>query len=164
MIRQATSGDSETGNVLCDRAHRLAGISIGPQTLISGALHLIGPGRIQQRLRIGARCYLPTSLFIDLTGNVSVGDDVGIGHHCVLVTSGHEIGPPRRRLGIARPQAAAIGAGAWIGACVTILPGVTIGPGAIVGGGSIVTRDVPANTLALGSPARVIGTLEQSHE
>jgi maltose O-acetyltransferase len=140
--------------------YRLAGITIGPQTLIAGALHLIGPGRIERRLRIGARCYLTTPLFIDLTADVWIGDRVGIGHHCVLITSGHEIGPPEQRMGAAHPRPIAIGDGAWIGARVTILPGVRIGPGAVVGAGSLVTSDIPANALALGVPARVIRPLE----
>jgi acetyltransferase-like isoleucine patch superfamily enzyme len=141
--------------------YRLAGIEIGSQTLIAGALHLIGPGRIERRLRIGGQCYLTTPLFIDLTADVSVGDRVGIGHHCLLITSGHEIGPPEQRLGAAHPKPIAIGDGAWIGAGVTILPGVSIGPGAVVGAGSLVTSDIPANALALGVPARVIRPLEQ---
>jgi maltose O-acetyltransferase len=142
--------------------YRLAGISIGPQTLIAGSLHLIGPGRIQRRLRIGARCYLTTPLFFDLTADVSIGNGVGIGHHCVLITSGHEIGPPDQRMGAATPEPIMIGDGAWIGADVTILPGITIGPGAVIGAGSLVTNNIPANTLALGAPARVIRTLDRA--
>lgn len=50
---------------------------------------------------------------------------------------------------------------AWIGAASTILPGVTIGKNAIVGANSLVTKDVPANTIVAGSPARVIKTIEE---
>jgi maltose O-acetyltransferase len=140
--------------------YRLGGIFVGPHTLIAGRLKLIGPGRIQGRLRIGGQCYLTTPLFIDLTSNVSIGEAVGIGHHCVLVTSGHVIGPAGRRLGDAAPEPIVIGDGAWIGAGVTILPGVSIGAGAVIGAGSVVTSDIPANTLALGVPARVVRALD----
>jgi maltose O-acetyltransferase len=140
--------------------YRLAGIKIGPRTLLAGAMHLIGPGRIERRLRIGALCYLTTPLFIDLTAAVSIGDRVGIGHHTVLITSQHEIGPPEQRMGPAHGKPIVIGDGAWIGARVTILPGVTIGPGAVVGAGSLVTTDIPANAVAAGVPARVMRHLE----
>ncbi|MGO1885884.1 MAG: DapH/DapD/GlmU-related protein, partial [Citricoccus sp.] len=47
----------------------------------------------------------------------------------------------------------------WLGANVTVLPGVTIGDNSVVGAGSVVTKDVPANTVAVGSPARVVREL-----
>ena len=49
----------------------------------------------------------------------------------------------------------------WIGACVTIMPGVTIGENAVIGGGAVVTKDVPANTIAAGVPAKVIREIGQ---
>ena len=49
----------------------------------------------------------------------------------------------------------------WIGGNVTILPGVTIGEGAVIGAGAVVTQDVPARSLAVGAPARVVRTLEE---
>ncbi len=49
----------------------------------------------------------------------------------------------------------------WLGANVTVLPGVTIGDDAVVGAGSVVTKDVPARTVAVGSPARLVRTIEE---
>ncbi len=49
-----------------------------------------------------------------------------------------------------------IGANCWIGGSVTILPGVTIGSGTTIGAGSVVTRDIPANVIAVGNPCRVL--------
>ncbi|WP_166982523.1 DapH/DapD/GlmU-related protein [Paramicrobacterium fandaimingii] len=54
----------------------------------------------------------------------------------------------------------AIGSNLWLGANVTVLPGVTIGEDAVVGAGSIVTKDVPARTIVVGSPARVIHSVD----
>ena len=53
-----------------------------------------------------------------------------------------------------------IGKNVWIGSDCTILPGVTIGDGAIIGAGSVVTKSIPANTIAVGNPARVIKEIE----
>jgi maltose O-acetyltransferase len=64
-----------------------------------------------------------------------------------------------RRAGDLKAEPVTIGDGAWIGARATILPGVTIGGGAVVAAGSVVTRDLPANVLAGGVPARVIREL-----
>lgn len=141
--------------------YRLGGISIGARSLIAGRLELIGPGDIGPRLKIGRGCWLNAPVFADLTGEISIGDGVTLGHHVVLVTARHERGPSSRRAGPSRSAAIVIGDGAWIGAGVTILPGVTIGPGAVVGAGSVVLRDVPADTLAVGSPARIVRRLDE---
>ena len=66
---------------------------------------------------------------------------------------------PAKRADIV-PAPVVIGAGAWIGSNATILPGVTIGDGAVVAAASVVTKDVPPRTVVVGSPARVIRTIE----
>lgn len=139
--------------------YRLSGISIGSHTLIAGRLDLIGPGRIEGRLRIGEHCWINAPFFADLTGDVTIGDHVTIGHHVVLATAHHEEGPHGHRAGAVDPAPIVIGNGCWIASRVTILPGVTVGEGSVVGAGSLVTRDVPANTLAVGVPARPLRKL-----
>ncbi len=57
------------------------------------------------------------------------------------------------------PAPVTIGANVWIGANVTVLPGVAIGDNAVVAAASVVTKDVPVNTVAVGSPARVVRSL-----
>ena len=61
------------------------------------------------------------------------------GHHTVIVTTTHELGPRERRVGRRVRQGVTIGDGVWMGGCVTMLPGVTIGPGAVVLAGAAVT-------------------------
>jgi acetyltransferase-like isoleucine patch superfamily enzyme len=140
--------------------YRLAGISIGARTLVAGRLDLIGPGRIERRLRIGAHCWINAPFFADLTGDITIGDHVTVGHHVVLVTADHEQGPAGHRAGAVDPAPIVIGNGCWIASRVTVLPGVTIGQGSIVGAGSLVSRDVPPDTLVVGVPARPLRKLD----
>ncbi|MEP7190805.1 MAG: DapH/DapD/GlmU-related protein, partial [Roseiflexaceae bacterium] len=81
------------------------------------------------------------------------------GHHVVVLTGSHEVGPPSQRAAALYTKTVTIGDGAWLGARCTILPGVTIGAGAIVAAGAVVNRDVPPNTLVAGIPAHVVKSL-----
>jgi len=139
--------------------YRLAGIRIGPRTLVFGRLTLAGPGPVHKRLQIGADCIINAPLFLDLSAEIRIGNRVSIGHHCVFVTAHHEVGPPSFRAGrnIGRPVL--VEDGSWIAARSTLLPGVTVGQSSIVASGAVVTRDVPSNVLVGGVPARPIKTL-----
>ncbi len=144
--------------------YRLAGISIGPHSLLAGRLELIGPGPITGQLTIGRDCWLNAPFFADLTRTITIGDRVTIGHHVVLVTASHVFGSSARRAGPVRSAPIVIGDGVWIAARVTILPGVTIGAGSIIGAGSVVTRDIPERTLAFGTPARPVRQLSRDED
>lgn len=109
--------------------YRLAGVSIGPHTLLAGRLELIGPGRIEERLKIGRDCWLNAPLFADLTNSITIGDRVTIGHHAVLVTASHALGPASKRAGQVMSAPIVIGDGVWIAARVMILPGSPSVPG-----------------------------------
>lgn len=100
--------------------------------------------------RIGNRVRIHSGAFLELTG---VGDDVFIGPNAVFCDDPHPMGCSRYQECLGGPR---VGAGASIGANVTILPGVTIGENALIGAGSVVVSDIPANTVAVGNPARVI--------
>lgn len=90
-------------------------------------------------------------------GGITIGAGSLIGHNVVLATLNHEMDPQRR--GDMHPAPIHIGKGVWIGANATVCPGVTIGDGAVVAAGAVVTRDVPANTVVGGVPARQIRTI-----
>ena len=139
--------------------YRLAGVHFGPRCRVLGPLHITGKARIADNVRIGSGCMLTTPLFLNASAPITIGDDVSIGHHVVIITDSHEYDDPSHRCGprVARPVT--IERGAWIAACVTILSGVTIGEGSVVGAGSVVTRDVPQHTLVIGVPARVVKTI-----
>jgi maltose O-acetyltransferase len=88
---------------------------------------------------------------------ITIGDHVRIGPRCQLLTALHPVEDhDRRRAGWERPMPISIGPNSWLGGGVIVCPGVTIGENAVVGAGSVVTRDVPAQVLAIGNPATVI--------
>lgn len=90
---------------------------------------------------------------------VRIGDNVFIGPNVSIYTACHPLdGPTRNRL-IEWAEPVTIGDNVWIGGSATILPGVTIGDNVVVGAGSVVTKDVPANVLVAGNPARIIKNL-----
>jgi acetyltransferase-like isoleucine patch superfamily enzyme len=96
--------------------------------------------------------------FYDLAP-VTIGDDVLIGPNVSLITEGHPVAPSQRSAYVmARPIV--IERGVWIAANVTVIGGVTVGENSVVAAGSVVTKDVPANTLVGGNPARVIRSIE----
>ena len=110
----------------------------------------------------GKNLHLGKNVFINLgcrfqdTGGITIGDGTLIGHGTTLTTLNHAIDPARRA--DMSPSPVRIGRDVWLGAGVIVVPGVTIGDGAIVGAGSVVTKDVPADTIVAGVPARIIRT------
>jgi maltose O-acetyltransferase len=85
-----------------------------------------------------------------------MGDDVQIGPSVQLLTATHPIDPDLRRAKWESAEPITIGNNVWLGGGVIVTPGVTIGDNTVVGAGSVVTRDLPADVVAAGSPARVL--------
>jgi maltose O-acetyltransferase len=112
------------------------------------------------QIRIGARTFANFGLTILDVATVTIGDDVQIGPHVQLLTATHPIaaGPRRNKWESAKPIV--IEDNAWLGGGVVVCPGVVIGENTVVGAGSVVTRDLPADVLALGHPARVARPLD----
>jgi acetyltransferase-like isoleucine patch superfamily enzyme len=94
--------------------------------------------------------------FLDM-GGIIIEDDVLIGPKVNLITENHPLDPADRQALLLKPII--IKRNAWIGAAVTILPGVIIGENAVVAAGAVVSKDVPANTLVGGIPAKIIKEL-----
>jgi acetyltransferase-like isoleucine patch superfamily enzyme len=111
-------------------------------------------------LHVGRRSALNARVIIDnRQAAVWIGENVGVGIDVRLITSGHDHTDPRVRAGSGVHKPIHIGDGAWIGSGATILQGITVGEGAIVAAGAVVTRDVPAQTLVGGVPAKHIRDL-----
>lgn len=141
--------------------YRLAGLSIGPGAIIAGPIAFGKPDQARKNVRIGARCFINSHVFVDAGGPIMLGEGVSVGHHSVLITTDHAIGPASFRAGTASVAPITIGDGAWLAAGVTVLPGVSVGAGAVVAAGAVVTKDVPPNTLVGGIPAKAIRVLEE---
>jgi maltose O-acetyltransferase len=111
-------------------------------------------------IRIGARCFANFGLVALDVAAITIGDDVQIGPNVQLLTPTHPVDPEPRRHKWETAEPIAIGDNVWLGGGAIVLPGVTIGGNTVVGAGSVVTRDLPANVVAVGNPARVVRFLD----
>lgn len=107
-----------------------------------------------KNIRIGKRVFINAGCKFQDQGGITIGNDVLIGHNCVIATLNHAMNPDRRADMI--PAPVVIEDKVWIGSNVTILQGVTIGYGAIIAAGAVVNKDVPPLTIVGGVPAKVI--------
>ncbi len=93
--------------------------------------------------------------------DIYVGDSVMFGPNVTVATAGHPVEPELRRRVAQFNIPVHIGNNVWIGAGAVILPGVHIGDNTVIGAGSIVTKDIPANVVALGNPCRVLREINE---
>src|SRR3954465_11265722 len=107
-----------------------------------------------KNLTLGEGVFINMGCRFQDTGGITIGGGSLIGHGSTLTTLNHSMDPARRA--DMEPAPVTIGRNVWLGAGVTVVPGVTIGDGAVIGAGAVVTRDVPADTIAAGVPAKVI--------
>jgi len=105
---------------------------------------------------LGENFYANFNLVLVDDGEIHIGDKVMIGPNVTLCTTGHPVYPSYREMVAHYSLPIHIGNNVWIGAHSVVLPGVTIGDNAVIGAGSIVTRDIPANVVAVGNPCRVL--------
>lgn len=107
-----------------------------------------------KNIHLGKRVFINSGCKFQDQGGIFIGDDVLVGHNCMIATLNHVEDPDRRADMV--PSPVRIGNKVWIGANVTILPSVTIGDGAILAAGAVVTKDVEPCTIVGGVPAKVI--------
>ena len=126
---------------------------------------------------VGENCYIESPYFANWGGHhvhlgnyvyanfnltmvddthIYVGDCTMFGPNVVIATAGHPIDPELRSKGLQYNLPVHIGKNCWLGAGVIVMPGVTIGDNTVIGAGSIVTKDIPANVVAVGNPCRVL--------
>lgn len=134
-----------------------AGIFLGNEVLLLEQVRLL-MGDSDTRLQLGDRVVVNVGSYLSGESGLSIADDVIIGPHARLLSTGHGIhdGDPLVWKNPLTGAPIVIEQGAWIGGGATILPGVRIGRGAVIGAGSVVTRDVPDFAIVAGNPARLL--------
>ena len=129
---------------------RSIGYEIGENTKIVGPLYNTG------MLRIGANCWIGCSLTVHGNGTVTIGDHCDIAPDVTFLTGGHRIGGHDRRAGTGESYHISIGNGVWIGGRATLLRNISVGDGSMIAACACVSKDVPADTLAAGVPAKIM--------
>ncbi len=114
-----------------------------------------------KHVHMGKEVYANVFLSLVDDGHIYIGDHVMIGPHVTVCTATHPICPELREHQAQYNLPVHIERNAWIGGGCFIMPGVTIGENSIIGAGSVVTKDIPANVIAVGTPAKVLRPITQ---
>ncbi|WP_203568113.1 sugar O-acetyltransferase [Aestuariimicrobium ganziense] len=134
---------------------------IGEKTRVQGPIQI----HYGCHTTIGHGCFMNFNFTVQDDGLVTIGDHCSFGPNCTIVTPQHPLIAEERRSvvgsdGVGRAlcwaEPVTIGNDCWFGANVVVTPGVTIGDNCVIGAGSVVTSDIPANSIAVGVPARVV--------
>lgn len=129
-------------------------IEIGEDAKIREQVFVGGPQLPESRFTLGSRTIVLQMTYINPTKPVVIGDDTGIGGHCLIFTHGSWLnildGYP------VTYEPVTLGSSVWLPWRVFVMPGTTIGDGTVIGANSLVSGTIPAGSLAVGSPAKVI--------
>jgi maltose O-acetyltransferase len=109
-----------------------------------------------ENVHIGPRTFVNYNLTALDVATITIGADCQIGPGVQLLTPTHPVEPEPRRDKLEAARPIVIGDNVWLGGGVVVCPGVTIGDNTVVGAGAVVTRDLPANVVAVGNPARAV--------
>lgn len=131
---------------------------IGENCYIEPPLHSNWGGH---HVHFGSNVYANFNLTLVDDTHIYVGDCTMFGPNVTIATAGHPILPELREKAYQFNQPVHIGRNCWLGAGVVVLPGVTIGDNTVIGAGSIVTKDIPANVVAVGNPCRVLREINE---
>lgn len=113
-------------------------------------------------ISVGDYFYSNHNLIITDGAYVKFGDNVFIAPNCCFTTAEHAIDAQMRKAGVEIAKPITVGNNVWIGAGSTVLAGVAIGDNTVIGAGSVVTKDIPANVVAVGVPCRVMRPITEA--
>ena len=113
-------------------------------------------------IELGENFYANHNLTILDGAKVKFGNNIFIGPTCSFYTAGHPIDVKQRNAGLEYAHPITVGDNVWFGGNVVVLPGVSIGNNSVIGAGSVVTKDIPANVIAVGNPCKVIKNIAGS--
>ncbi|HVS92145.1 MAG TPA: DapH/DapD/GlmU-related protein [Mucilaginibacter sp.] len=150
----AALNTSTDADQIRDRLSEITGTSIDKSTTVFAPFHT----NFGRHIKLGKNVFINHACsFLDL-GGITIEDDVQIAPRVNITSENHPLDPSNRRsLDL---KAVVIKRNAWIGTGAIILPGVTVGENAVVAAGAVVNKDVPANTVVAGVPAKVIKTID----
>lgn len=111
-----------------------------------------------KNISVGNNVFINAGCKFQDQGGIYIGDQTFIGHNVVLATLDHDIDPEKRYMLHSAPIH--IGRRVWIGSNVVVTKGVTIGDNSVIAAGAVVTKDIPANVVAGGVPARILKKIE----
>ena len=114
-----------------------------------------------KNVHFGKNVYANFNLTMVDDTQIYVGDAVMFGPNVVIATAGHPILPELREKAYQYNFPVKIGRNCWLGAGVIVVPGVTIGENTVIGAGSVVTKDIPANVVAVGNPCKVLREINE---
>lgn len=115
-----------------------------------------------KNITVGKNVFINACCHFQDQGGITLGDNCLVGHNIVFATLNHGFAPEERQSML--PAPIVVGRNVWIGSNSTILQGVTIGDNSIIAAGSVVTKDVPANAIVAGVPARFIRSISPEEE
>lgn len=107
-----------------------------------------------KNIAVGENVFINACCHFQDQGGVTIGDGCQIGHNVVFATLNHGLAPEERRHTF--PAPIVLGKNVWVGSNATLLQGVTVGDNAVIAAGAVVTKDVAANTVVGGVPAKFI--------
>ncbi len=114
-----------------------------------------------RHVHFGSHIYANFNLTLVDDTHIYVGDYTMLGPNVTIATAGHPILPELREKAYQYNAPVHIGRNCWLGAGVVVVPGVSIGDNTVIGAGSVVTKDIPANVVAVGSPCRVLRPINE---
>ena len=114
-----------------------------------------------KNIKLGKNVFVNINNYFMNGATIKIGDNVFIGPSCGFYTANHPLDYTNRNQGLEKALPIKVGDNCWFGANVSVMPGVTIGAGCVIAAGAVVTKDMPANSLIAGAPAKVIKTIEQ---
>ena len=112
-------------------------------------------------VHLGKGVYSNFSLTLVDDGHIYIGDHTMIAPNVTIATASHPINPAMREKALQYNRDVHIGKNVWLCTGVIVLPGVSIGDNSVIGAGSVVTRDIPANVIAVGNPCRVLREIDE---